>query len=150
MGAAVESATYTAKPSAPPPEGLDRLNEQDRVKDATASRGAEPTVDWPAPVVSTADDGVTADTPAPVKLHHSRLPTCGEDVGVGDSVGLTLPVREGEREPVGLTLPVGEGVGEPVSGGEAVLELVMVRVAVVALVVVPELVMVCVADSLKH
>jgi len=43
LGAAVESATYTAKPSAPPPMGLVSVNVPNRLKDAPASTGTKPT-----------------------------------------------------------------------------------------------------------
>jgi len=70
-----------AKPSAPSPTEPDSENVPDMLKDALASTGAKPTAVWPAPVVSTADDAVTADTPAPTKVHSCRLFTCGDADG---------------------------------------------------------------------
>jgi len=89
------------------------------LKDALASTGAKPTAVWPAPVVSTADDAVTADTPAPTKVHSCRLFTCGDADGERDADGLAVSeddvdgvtvrdrVREEEPVLVGVSVTVG-------------------------------------------
>jgi hypothetical protein len=80
---------------------------------------------WPAPDVSTADDAVTAETPAPTNVHCSRLFTCGVADGDCDAVGLTVSEddvdgvtvsdRVCEVEPV--IVPVGDSVAEDVRDG---------------------------------
>jgi len=92
------------------------------LNDARASTGAKPTDVWPAPDVSTADDAVTADTPAPTKVHSCRLFTCGDADGERDAVGLTVSdddvdgvaVSDGVRdvEPVLVGVSVTEGVDD--------------------------------------
>ena len=86
MGAAVESAMYTAKPSPPPPMGFDREKVADKLKDDAAFTDVKATAVCPTPDVSVADDGDSTDAPAPEKAHFSRLFTCGDAVAVAATV----------------------------------------------------------------
>jgi len=102
LGADVESETYTAKPSAPPPTGSDREKVQVREKEDPASTGVDTKALSPAPLVSTAEDAVTELTPAPEMLHCCSPDwAAGEAEGVADSEERVLAVREGDTDTVG-------------------------------------------------
>lgn len=65
FGAAVESETKKAKPSAPPATGFVNKKVHAALKDCAGLIGAKATVAWLAPVVSTAEEGVCPEAPAP-------------------------------------------------------------------------------------
>jgi hypothetical protein len=91
----------------------------DALKDDAALTGAKATDDWPAPVVSTADDGVTAETPAPTKVHVSRLYTCG------DAEGDCVTVDVADADAVGVGVDEGVRVPLPVCVGDSDAEIVL-------------------------
>jgi hypothetical protein len=82
----------------------------DALKDAAAFTGTKPTAVWFVPAVSTADDADTAATPAPTKLHISRLFGCGDAEGERELVVVTEADVVGDGDDEGVSVVVTDGV----------------------------------------
>ena len=55
----------------------------------------------------------------PSRSRRARPQQIGEQIDVGDAVGLVVGEPEGEAEPVGVAVPDGVGVADPDAVGEA-------------------------------